>query len=98
LVGFSDKSEVYKLFLNSGTAEFYCSLEEGVRGELLRRYSDFHREGNFPESKLSGFCSGGIRNTQSTSKNVFFAPAVFYSSRAPCGCSALREILLLEEI
>jgi hypothetical protein len=29
---------------------------------------------------------------------LVFAPAVFYSSRAPHGCSALREILLLEEI
>jgi hypothetical protein len=51
------------------------------RRELLRR------EGNFPECKLSGFCSGGIRNTQSISGNRFYvAPAVFYSSRAPCGC------------
>jgi hypothetical protein len=66
-------------------------------GELLRWYSDFRREGNFAESKLSGFCSGGIRNTQSTSGNHFFAPAVFYSRRAPRGCSALREILLQEE-
>jgi hypothetical protein len=40
--------------------------------ELLQRYSEFRREGNFPESKLSGFCSGGIQNTQSTSGNRFF--------------------------
>jgi hypothetical protein len=53
-------------------AEFYCSLEDGVRRELLRRYSDFRREGNFPESKLSGVCSGSIRNTHSTSGNRFF--------------------------
>jgi hypothetical protein len=37
-----------------------------LRRELLQRYSELRREGNFPGSKLSGFCSGGIRNTQST--------------------------------
>jgi hypothetical protein len=47
------------------------SAEKGIsRGAncqvLLRRYSEPRREGNFPGSKLSGFCSGGIRNTQST--------------------------------
>jgi hypothetical protein len=31
-------------------------------------------------------------------KPFFFALAVFYSHRAPRGCSAQREILLLEEI
>jgi hypothetical protein len=39
--------------------------------ELLRRHSEFRREGNFAERKLSGFCSGGFRNTQSTSGNRF---------------------------
>jgi hypothetical protein len=64
------------------------------RGELLRRYSDFRREENFPESKLSRFGPA----VKLLRKLVFFAPAVFYSRRAPRGCSALREILLLEEI
>jgi hypothetical protein len=51
-----------RLLLRSSTALWRMVLQR----ELLRRYSDFRREGNFPESKLSGFCSGGIRNTQST--------------------------------
>jgi hypothetical protein len=42
------------------------------RRELLRLYLEFCREGTFPESKLSGFCSCGIQNTQSTSGNRFF--------------------------
>jgi hypothetical protein len=47
------------------------SAEKGIsRGAncqvLLRRYVELCREGNFPGSKLLGFCSGGIRNTQST--------------------------------
>jgi hypothetical protein len=47
------------------------SAEKGIsRGAncqvLLRRYSELRREGNFQGSKLSGFCSGSIRNTQST--------------------------------
>jgi hypothetical protein len=79
-------------------AEFYCSLEEGVPGRTALAVFGFPQRGNFPEGKLSGFCSGGIRNMQSTSGHRFFAPAVFYSRRAPHGCSALREILLLEEI
>jgi hypothetical protein len=44
--------------------------------ELLRWYSEFRREGNFPERKLSGFRSGGIRNMQSTSGNRFFCSCV----------------------
>jgi hypothetical protein len=40
--------------------------------ELLRQYSDFRREGNFPESKLSSFCSGGIRNTHEHLSKPFF--------------------------
>jgi hypothetical protein len=47
------------------------SAEKGIsRGAnchvLLWRYSELRREGSFPGSKLSGFCSGGIQNTQST--------------------------------
>jgi hypothetical protein len=33
--------------------------------------SEFRREGNFPESKLSDFCSGSIGNMHSTSANRF---------------------------
>jgi hypothetical protein len=58
------------------------------RRELLRRYSELRREGNFPGSKLSGFCSGGNRN--SAEKGIsrgancqVFAPAVFEIRRAP---------------
>jgi hypothetical protein len=78
----------------------YTALWRRVfRRELLWRYGDFRRERNFPESKLSGVCSGGIRKyAEHLRKLFFFALAVFYSHRAPCGCSALREILLLEEI
>jgi hypothetical protein len=60
-----------------------CSAES-----LLRRYSELRREGNFPGSKLSGFCSGGIRNSaekgisQGANCHVF-APAVFEIRRAP---------------
>jgi hypothetical protein len=54
-------------------AEFFCSVEEGVqKREVLRGYSDFRREGNFPESKLSDVCSSGIRNMQSPSGNQCF--------------------------
>jgi hypothetical protein len=59
------------------------------RRELLQRYSELRREGNFPGSKLSGFCSGGIRN--SAEKGIsrgancqVFAPVVFEIRRAPC--------------
>jgi hypothetical protein len=79
-------------------AEFYCSLEEGVLERVAPTVFGFPQRRNFLESKLSGVFSGSIRNTQSTSGNRFFAPPVFYSRRAPRGCSALREILHLEEI
>jgi hypothetical protein len=72
-----------RLLRRSSTA-----LWRGVfRRELLRLYSDFRRDRNFPESKLSSVCSGGIRNKQNTSGNFFFSPAVFYSRRALSGCS-----------
>jgi hypothetical protein len=41
-------------------------LRRKFHRELLQRYSELRREGNFPGSKLSGFCSSGIRNMQST--------------------------------
>jgi hypothetical protein len=71
-------------------AEFYCSLEEGFLGQLLQRYSDFRREGNFQESKLSGFWSGGIQNMQSTSENYFFCSgSILFTQSTTCVfCSA----------
>jgi hypothetical protein len=78
-------------------AEFYCSLEEGVPERVSLAVFGFPQRSDFPESKLSGVCYGGSRNTESTSGNLFFAQAVFYSLRALRGCSALRENLILEE-
>jgi hypothetical protein len=68
------------------------------RGELLRGYSVFCREGNFMESKRPGFALAVFEICRAPQETVFFAPAVFYSRRAPRGCSARREIFLLEEI
>jgi hypothetical protein len=83
-----------KLLLRNSTALWSRVVQE----ELLRWHSDFRREGNFPESKLSGFAPAVFEIRSARHETGFFAPAVFYSRRAPRGCSALREILLLEEI
>jgi hypothetical protein len=79
-------------------AEFYCSLEEGVPERVALAVFGFPQRREVSMSKLSGFCSSDIRNTKRTSGNRFFALAVFFSRRAPCGYSALQEFLLLEEI
>jgi hypothetical protein len=68
------------------------------RGDLLRQYSEFRREGNFPESKGPGFARAVFEIRRAPQDTGFFAPAVFYSRTGPGGCSALREILILEEI
>jgi hypothetical protein len=44
----------------------------------------FHGKGNFPKSKRS---ENVFENTQSTSGNQFFDPAVFYLRKAPRGCN-----------
>jgi hypothetical protein len=76
-------SNIMRLLLRNSNARW----RRMFRRELLGRFSELRREGNFQGSKLSGFCSGSIQNTQSTSENRFFvAPAVIYSCRAPCGC------------
>jgi hypothetical protein len=88
---FDGQHNKMRLLLRSSTALW----RRVFQGKIVWRYLDFRREGNFSESKLSGLCSGSIRNMQSTLGNRFFALAVFYSCRAPRGCSALRDILLL---
>jgi hypothetical protein len=61
--------------------------------ELLWRYSEFHREGNFSESKLSGFSPAVFKICRAPHETGFFYPAVFYSCRAPCGCYVWRIFL-----
>jgi hypothetical protein len=89
-----------RLLLRSSTALW----RRVFRRELLRRYSDFRREGNFPESKLSGFCSGGIRKyAEHLRKNIpaehhvgvdqllfcsFYFPQIKIEYRRSKNCSA----------
>jgi hypothetical protein len=57
------------------------------RRELLWRFSELRREGNFPGSKLSGFAPAVFGTPQSREfpgeQTVIFAPAVFKIRRAP---------------
>jgi hypothetical protein len=80
------------------------------RSELLRRCSDSER-GNFSESNLSGYGSGGVQQVRRAPQETgfFLAPAYsrdMQSTRPPRRTksntaeakNAMREILLLEEI
>jgi hypothetical protein len=85
------------LLLRSSTA----LLRRVFRRELLRQYSDFCREGNFPESKLSGFCSGGIRNTPTTTCIPLSFRAFSYSHGQGCKLELIKiplKILLYTKI
>jgi hypothetical protein len=46
-------------------AELYCSLEVGFPERVAPVVFGFLQRGEFPK-ELTGFCSGGIQNTQST--------------------------------
>jgi hypothetical protein len=64
-----------KLLLWSSTALWRSFAPERIAPEVS---SDFRREGNFPESKLCGFCSGGIQQVHRVpQETIFLAPAVF---------------------
>jgi hypothetical protein len=60
------------------------------RGEMLRQYTDFRREGNFPESKLSGFCSGDTQNMQSTKCIPISFRAFSYSHGQGCQLELIK--------
>jgi hypothetical protein len=47
-------------------AEAYCSLEEGVPGRAAPAVFGFPQRGELHGEQTVWFCSGGIRNTQST--------------------------------
>jgi hypothetical protein len=47
---------------------------------------------------LNGVCLGAPKYAEHLKKPVFVAPAVFYSRRAPRGCSALQKILPLSRL
>jgi hypothetical protein len=68
------------------------------RRELLRRYSEIRREGNFPGSKLSGFCSGGIRNTHSTTCIPQWFPAFSCSHGHGCNTAYIGTLLKICQI
>jgi hypothetical protein len=54
-------------------AEFYCSLEEGVPERVAPAVFGFPQRREFPgEQTVCGVCYGSIRNTHSTSGNLFF--------------------------
>jgi hypothetical protein len=88
--------------VESCSGGFRNSAEKGIsRGAncqvLLRWYSELRREENFPGSKLSGFCSGGIRNTQSTTCIPLWFRAFSCSHGQGCNTAyilKIRQILL----
>jgi hypothetical protein len=85
-----------RLFLRSSTALWRRVFQK----ELLLRYSDFLREGNFPESKLSGVCSNGTysKYAGAPQETVFLLRQYSLHAEHHGGVTALREILLLEKI
>jgi hypothetical protein len=66
--------------------------------ELLCQYSELRREGNFQGSKLSGFCSGGIRNTQSTMCIPQWFPAFSCSHGQGCNTAYMYTLLKICQI
>jgi hypothetical protein len=62
--------------------------------ELLRQYLDFCSEGNFPESKLSGFCSAVFeihRAPQETGFYLLWRYSIHAEQRMGAGNSPLRR-------
>jgi hypothetical protein len=79
-------------------AEFYCSLEEGAPERVAPVVFGIPQIREFPGEQTVWFLLRRFSKYAEHLGNWFFAPAVFYSRRAPRGCSALREILFLQEI
>jgi hypothetical protein len=59
---------------------------------------DRRRRGEVAPADFYCYFEEGVSGRAALAESGFITPAVFYSHIAQRGCSALREILLLEEI